>query len=89
VCRPGSAGKPGRKRALGAARIDLMAPAILKIIGIRTGLTGFPSTPNGQAPARKPYAPERRQTTANAKMNARPRRSRAYIAIMNVSAHSP
>ena len=28
------------------------------------------TTPNGQAPTRKPYALESRQPTANAKMNA-------------------
>ena len=47
------------------------------------------TTPKGHAPERKPYTLERTQPTANARTNRRPRRSNAYIAIMNVKAMTP
>src|SRR5258708_18589157 len=47
------------------------------------------TTPNGQAPARKPYTLDIRQPAANARMNAGWRRSRAYITIMKVTATTP
>jgi hypothetical protein len=40
--------KPG-EQGLGVAPIDPMAQAIVKIIGIRTGLTGLRSTPTYEA----------------------------------------
>jgi hypothetical protein len=47
------------------------------------------TTPNGHVPARKPYALDRRQPQPKARMNPLPRRSSAYISIMNVTAAAP
>jgi hypothetical protein len=45
--------------------------------------------PNGHVPAKKPYALASTQPQPNAKMKPRPRRSSAYISIMNVTAAAP
>jgi len=47
------------------------------------------TTPNGQAPDRKPYALESTQPAANASTNFRCRASSAYIAIMKLTAQTP
>lgn len=47
------------------------------------------TTPNGQAPLKKPYKAERAQPKANATTKFRCRRSRAYMHIMKVSATAP
>lgn len=47
------------------------------------------TTPNGQVPARNPYVLESTQPQAKARTNCRPRRSSAYISIMNVTAAAP
>lgn len=47
------------------------------------------TTPNGQAPDRKPYMLERAHPAANPSTNLRARCSSAYIVIMNVSATTP
>src|SRR5438477_58942 len=47
------------------------------------------TTPNGQAPARNPYALESRHPTAKARTNARCCLSAAYVAIMKVTAITP
>ena len=47
------------------------------------------TTPKGHAPARKPYALERRQPQAKAKTKPRCRDSNAYMSIMKVRATIP
>ena len=47
------------------------------------------TTPKGHAPARNPYALDKRHPMAKPAMYRRPRRSRAYIIIMNETAASP
>jgi hypothetical protein len=47
------------------------------------------TTPNGQVPARNPYALDSKHPQPNAKMNPRPRRSSAYMSIMKVTAAAP
>jgi hypothetical protein len=46
-------------------------------------------TPNGQAPARKPYAQDSKHPQANASVKPKPRRSSAYISIVKVTAMAP
>lgn len=47
------------------------------------------TTPNGQAPERKPYALDRAHPKAKPRMNLLPRPSSAHITIMNVRATTP
>src|SRR5947209_20512950 len=47
------------------------------------------TTPNGHAPATKPYTHARQHPSANASTKLGPRASNAYIVIMNVSARTP
>jgi hypothetical protein len=47
------------------------------------------TTPNGQVPARKPYALDNRQPQPKARMNLLLRLSSAYISIMKVTAAAP
>ena len=47
------------------------------------------TTPKGQAPERNPYALDRPQPSANAAVEIDPRRSGAYLDIMNVSETTP
>ena len=47
------------------------------------------TAPNGHAPETNPYTLDAAHPAAKAKMNRRPRCSRAYISIMNVKATTP
>ena len=47
------------------------------------------TTPNGQVPDQKPYALDKTHPSAKPSTYRRPRLSSAYIAIMNVTAHTP
>ncbi len=47
------------------------------------------TTPNGHAPAKKPYTLDSKQANAKTKVNARCRRSSAYVTIMRVTATTP
>jgi hypothetical protein len=47
------------------------------------------TTPNGHAPLKNPYELDSKQPMANATTNRGPRRSSAYINIMNVRTVTP
>ena len=47
------------------------------------------TTPNGHAPLKKPYELDSTQPIANARTKRGPRRSSAYINIMNVRTATP
>ncbi len=47
------------------------------------------TTPNGHAPAKKPYTLDNKQANAKTKVKARCRRSSAYVTIMRVTATTP
>ncbi len=47
------------------------------------------TTPKGQAPIRKPYAPDNKQPNAKANVKRRWLSSSEYIAIMKLSARTP
>ncbi len=47
------------------------------------------ATPNGQAPDQNPYPLDSKQPTAKATTNPGPRRSNAYMDIMNPTAQIP